>query len=226
MSAVTVSRPARSTCDPAADASAAASGDVLDLAGRGADRHRVGGEVDHGVSDDRGDAELLERALRLVRERRRKACEDAVGGLDEEHARAASVDRVEVAAQAVAGEFGDLAGHLDPGWAPADDHEREPAPAPFVVGFDLGSLERGEDPVADVERAGERLQLRRVWPPVVVPEVGVLRSAGNDQCVVVERCRAPTVREVIEYDLPSFEIEAAHLRQHHANVRLALKDRT
>src|SRR5205814_5116779 len=166
-------------------------------------------DVDHGVTDEWSDAELLERTLRLARERRREAREDAVGGLDEQHARGARVDLAEVAAQRIPGELGDLPGHLDAGRAAADDDERQPASPLLFVGLDLGGLERAEDPVADRERARERLQLRRVRSPVVVAEVRVLRSAGDDQRVVVERGPALTVREVVEHHLPSLEIEAA-----------------
>ena len=175
------------------------------------------------MSHERRHTELLERALGLVRERGRKAGEDPVGHLDEEHAGAAGVDMTEVAMQGLATELGDLPGHLDAGRAAADDHERQPAPPSFLIGFDLSGFERGQDPVADVERAGKRLQLRRARPPVVVAEVGVPRPAGDDQRVVVELFIVPTVREVIEHDLPSLEIEAAHLRKHHADVLLALQ---
>ena len=121
--------------------------------------------------------------------------------------------------------LGDLARHLDAGRAAADDDEREPALPPFLVRLDLSRFERGEDPVADIECAGERLQLGRAFFPVVVAEVGVPRSAGDDQRVVVEPFSAPTVRKMVEHDLPFFEIEAAHLRQQHADVRLALQHR-
>ena len=43
---------------------------------------------------------------------------------------------------------------------------------------------------ADRQRALERLELGRVLLPLVVAEVGVLRAAGDDQRVVLERARA------------------------------------
>ena len=107
------------------------------------------------MADERRHAELLECTLGLVGERGRKARENSVGGLDKEYPRGSSVDRAEVAAKGVPGELGDLTCHLDAGRPAADDHEREPAPAPFVVGLDLGRLERAQDPVADVESAVE-----------------------------------------------------------------------
>ena len=105
-------------------------------------------------------------------------------------------------------ELGDLPGHLDAGRAGADDDEGEPAPPPLRVGLDLGGLERGEDAAADVERAGERLQLGRVRLPLVVAEVGVVRAAGDDQRVVAERRRPVAVRQAVEDDLAPFEVEA------------------
>ena len=96
----------------------------------------------------------------------------------------ARVHRAVVARQRVARELGDLARHLDAGRARAHHHEREPLRAPLVVGLELGRLERPQDPVAHVERALERLDLRRVLGPLRVAEVGVLRAARHDQHVV------------------------------------------
>ena len=77
-------------------------------------------------------------------------------------------------------------GHLDPGRPGADDDEGQPV-SPFVgVALDLGRLERGQDAVPDLERAGQRLQLRGVLLPLVVAEVGVPRAPGDDQRVVAE----------------------------------------
>ena len=72
-----------------------------------------------------------------------------------------------------AGELGDLPGHLDARRPGADDDERQKRIALRRVVLDLGSFERREDPVAQRERAVERLQLGRVQRPLVVAEVGV-----------------------------------------------------
>ena len=53
----------------------------------------------------------------------------------------ARVDRAKVAAQRVARQLGDLAGHLDAGRAGADDDERQPGAAPRGVVVELGRLE-------------------------------------------------------------------------------------
>ncbi len=99
------------------------------------------------------------------------------------------VEGAEVAAH-VAGDLGDLAGHLDAGRPGADDDEGQQRGLGLGVGLELGRLEGLEDPPADGERALERLELGRVLLPLVVAEVGVLRAARDDQGVVLERRRA------------------------------------
>ncbi len=116
-----------------------------------------------------------------------------------------------VAVQRVARELGDLARHLDAGRAAADDDERQPRCARLRVVLDLGRLEGREDPRAQVERAGQRLQLRRVLGPVVVAEVRVRRAAGDDELVVLERCASFAAREVVDRDGARREVEAGHL---------------
>ena len=74
------------------------------------------------------------------------------------------VDLAVLLRQDVARELGNLARHLDAGRAGADDGEREPRPPGFLVGLELGRLEREQDLVTQIERAVERLQLRRVLP--------------------------------------------------------------
>ena len=69
-----------------------------------------------------------------------------------------------------------------------------------VVGLDLRRLEREQDPVAQVERAVERLQLRRVLGPVVVAEVRVARAAGDGEHVVRRASALAAVRQVVDGD--------------------------
>ena len=66
------------------------------------------------------------------------------------------------------------------------------------VGLELGRLEGLEDPPADGQRALERLELGRVLLPLVVAEVGVLRAAGDDQRVVLERLGRGAQRDVAQ----------------------------
>src|SRR5581483_8149327 len=101
--------------------------------------------------------------------------------LDEQHARTSRVDRAEVASEDVASELPDLSGHLDAGRAGADHDEGQPGAPPSLVLLDLCRLEGAEDPRPQVECARERLQLRRNGRPVVVAEVRVRRTAGDDE---------------------------------------------
>ena len=87
-------------------------------------------------------------------------------------------------AQGVLGDLGQRAGHLDSRRAAADDRERQPRGARGAVLAALGALERADDPRAQRQRVGERLQPRRVPGPVVVAEVAVGRAGGDDQVVV------------------------------------------
>ena len=164
-------------------------------------------------------------AGRLPRERLREARQDAVERLDEQHAGAPRVDVAKVAAQRVTRELGDLACHLDAGRAGADDDEREPGPPARQVGLGLGRLEGGEDAPADVEGAGERLELGRALLPVVVAEVRVVRTAGDDERVVADR-HAPRRRSARSAITDAaLEVEPGHLGEQHADVPLPLEHR-
>ncbi len=91
--------------------------------------------------------------------------------------------------QGVAGKLGDLPRHLNPGGPAADDHERQLRLTPLRVRLQFGRLERGQDVAPHPEGALQRLDLGRVLPPLVVPEVRVRRAAGDDQRVVWDRGR-------------------------------------
>ena len=102
------------------------------------------------------------------------------------------VDPAEVVAQGAMGELGDLAGHLDPGGARADDDEGERPLALGGAGRELGELEGAEDPAAQLERVVDRLHAGGVLGEAVVPEVGLARSGGHEQAVVGgDRARGP-----------------------------------
>src|SRR5262249_49704620 len=64
----------------------------------------------------------------------------------------------------------------------------------------------------------DRLQPRRIGGPIVVAEIGVLRAGRDDQ--VVEGNAAP-----VRKDLATLEIDAGHLCEHDADVRLRAEDR-
>ena len=225
----TRTRPARSVSAPVASARSPRQGRRRDARGPD-DRARpdrlarpvghrqldaVGGDPDDRRLQHRRDAELLERPRRSARQPLGKRRQDPVGGLDEQDAGRPRVDGAKVAAQRVARELGDLAGHLHARRAGADDDERQPRPPSLLIRLDLGRLERGEQACPQVERALERLQLRRVRRPLVVPEVRVRRPARHDEGVVRELDAAVAVRQLVQQDDAALEVEARHLRQDH-----------
>ena len=137
----------------------------------------------------------------------------------------ARIDRVEVVVKRVPGQLRDLSRHLGPGGSGADHHKRQPGLAPRWVRFGLGCLKRGEDPPSDRQRALQRLDLEREAPPLVVPEVGVARAAGDNQRVVLDRYVSIAFGKRIEHNLVAIEVKPAHLTHHDADVALALEDR-
>ena len=199
--------------------------DALRRAVRVLDRDAGLVDVDDGAAEHRRHAQPAQRALGLRRQRRREPGEHAVGGLDEQDAAAAGICGAEVAAQGVAGELGDLAGHLDAGGTGADHHERQPLAAPLGIALDLGGLEGGEDAAAHGQRALERLHLGRMGAPLVVAEVGVVRAARDDQRVIGDRLRCRQTGDRPEDHLAPVEVEARDLGEQHAHVAVALEDR-
>jgi hypothetical protein len=89
------------------------------------DADTVGVAMRDGLAEPHFDAELLERASRVPRQRGGKVGQQPRPRLDEDHARPARVDRAEIARERAARELGDGAGELDAGRAAADDDDRE-----------------------------------------------------------------------------------------------------
>ena len=181
-------------------------------------------DVDDGVAEQRSDAEILERAGRLLRELRRKGGEDAVGHLHQQHSALARVHHPEVTTEGVPGELADLTGHLNPGRPGADHDEGEPGALALLVGLELGGLEGAQDLGAHVERALQRLHLVRVGLPLVVAEVGVARATGRDQRVVWNRDRIALADAGLDLHRPALEIELAHLAEQDPDVPAPLED--
>ena len=186
---------------------------------------RAAVDVDHGRPEHRGDSQGTQLRLRLAWERVRKGAEHAVGCLDQQDARLARIDRPVFGAQR-APELRDLACHLDAGRARADDDERQPGITRCLVQLGLRRFEREQNPVAQVDRPLERLQLGRVRRPLVVPEVRVARAARNEQHVVRNLQAVSAVRQVVDHDVSHIEIETGHLAQNHARVLLPAHDLT
>ena len=99
--------------------------------------------------------------------------------------------RAEVVLQGAVGQLGDLAGHLDPGRAGADDDEGQ---RPLGLGRrlrQLGQLEGAEDPAAQLERVVDGLHPRCVAGELVVAEPRLPRAGGDEEGVVGRDGLAP-----------------------------------
>ena len=191
-------RPAREAVTPAAQIAVRAATRST-VAVRGPDRDRVGVDVDHRVAGERLTPSFSSAARRLRRKRLGEGGQHAVG-----RPRRAARARSRVSAERKS--------RRSASWAssaicPAISTPVGPAPTTTNVSqlraavpdrLHLGRLERPEHAASDVERAGERLQLGRVLPPLVVTEVGVPRPARDDQGVVGKGCAAVAVRQVVE----------------------------
>ena len=75
------------------------------------------------------------------------------------------------------------------------------------------------------QRALERLDLGRVLPPLVVPEVRILRAARDDQRVVWDWARRRQTIDRAQLHLVPIEVEVGDRCQHDADVAVSLEDR-
>jgi hypothetical protein len=190
------------------------------------DGDRLPVDADHGPLEQGRDPEVDERAGCLSRQRRREARQHAVRGLHEQHLAIARVDGSKVVTQGVPGQLGDLSRHLHARGPRPDDDERQPRSPTPGVGFHLGRLEGAQDPPADLERALQRLHLRRNPAPLVVAEVGVPRAPGDDQGVVPDRRRARLPGTRLHPNLAGVQVEARDRGQEDPHVRPPLEDRS
>ena len=152
----------------------------------------------------------LRRCLAHAREQSR-------AGLDEVNLGRLRADTPELPAQRVPGYLDHAPGELDAGRAAADDREAQPVGARHRIGLELGTLERGENPPAQVERVLERLEAGRVACPVVVAEVAVRGAARDDKKVVLEALAACL-------DRARDHIDGAHLVVEDRDVFLPAED--
>jgi hypothetical protein len=114
-------------------------------------------------------------------------------------------------------DLGQRTGHLDAGRAATDHDEGELPGASRRIGFTLRTLERKQHASANLESIFERLESRRYRPPVIVAEIGVRRTSGDNQVVVGDFA----VRQ--NHDLP-LRVYPARLGQQHLGVLLAPQD--
>ena len=105
-------------------------------------------------------------------------------GLHQDDPGAAGSKRRKSRSSALAGELGDRTGELDSGRAGADDDEGQQRRALGIVGTGLGQLEGDQDAAADRRRVIDLLEARRGPFPLVLAEVIVARTGGEDEIVV------------------------------------------
>ena len=101
-------------------------------------------------------------------------------------------------------EFGNGARQFHAGGAAADDHEGHQCGAPLRIGFAFGALQGQQYPTPDRGGVFQSLEARRIRFPFVVPEIGMPRTGGEHQCVVLEHAA------VIERHPPPLGIDGAH----------------
>ena len=89
-----------------------------------------------------------------------------------------------VTSQSVLRNFRDRAGKLDSGRTAADDDEGEPGGTLAGIAFFLGHFKCHENAAADVEGILQTLEPGSDSRPVVVTEVRMGRTCGDDQVVV------------------------------------------
>ena len=195
--------------------------DPADLAVAVLDLDAVGVDVGHHRAELHLDAGLVQLPPGAAAEPLAEGGQHVRGGVEQDDAGGGGVDAAEVLAQGAVGELGDLAGHLHPGRAGADDDEgQQPVDLGLVLG-ELGELEGAEDPAAQLEGVVDALHAGRELGEPVVAEVGLAGAGGDDQLVVgVHGGAAQHGRG----DRAGGEVDVGDLAEDDAGVLLAAQD--
>src|SRR5690606_21743985 len=143
--------------------------------------------------------------------------QDALSGLDEDHARLPWIDLTEIARKRIAAHLPDGTGKLDAGRPAAHDDEGQIAATLLRIAHLLRSFERLQDAPTDLGRLGQRLEPRCILLPFFMTEVRMLRAAGEQQIVVAELAR-------IGDDLARFDVDTARLGLDDVHVRRTGED--
>ncbi len=126
------------------------------------------------------------------------------------------VDAPKIPRERIAAHLADCTCQLDAGGAAADDDERQVSTPLVRIAFFFRRLEGFQDSPPDLGRLRQRLQPGRVLLPLLVTEVRVLSTAGEQDIVV---------REVagVGDDLARVDVEALCFGFHDPDVRLSGK---
>ncbi len=178
------------------------------------------------LGDDALRLDLHALALELLRPLGRQVLaesrEDLLAAVEQPHLGAGRVDVLEVHRQYAVRQLRDLAGDLDAGGPPADDHEAEPGLPSLGVRGESSHLERPEDARPKLERVVDRLHPGRPARELVVAEVRLPGAGGDDQAVVRDLEPHPVGAEGRD-DAP-FEVEPHDLRELDPRVSLPPQD--
>ena len=108
---------------------------------------------------------------------------------------------MEIGSERTIGEFGDGARHLHAGRSATDDHEGKKALPLGRVGLGFRTLECQQDASPQIGGVVNSLETRRVWRPIVMTEICVLRSRRENE--KIKRDAA-----AFRYNLPSCSVDA------------------
>ena len=127
----------------------------------------------------------------------------------------------ERALEGVVGEFGDLPGHFHAGRTGADDDEGQQLLPPLRVVGPLGLLEGTDDAAAQLQRVVDRLHARRELGEMVVAEVRLPGTRGDDQRVVRGDIG---VTEQFRPDRFRCQVDVGDFAQQHLSILLPAQD--
>jgi hypothetical protein len=124
------------------------------------------------------------------------------------------VDVAKVAGQCRVRQLGERAGHLDAGRSGADQDKGQEALAYCPVRHGLGLFKGEQYAAADQGRIVNRFEAGRQCRPVIVAEIGVLRSGRQDQMIVALGCPKA------DLDPPRCRVDPDHLVEQYRGVLL------
>ena len=137
------------------------------------------------VRDDRIhadlNADLFQLAGRYPGELVTESRQDLRTAFEEEHSHPARIESSEIVLECPPRQLRDLASDLDAGRTTADDNKREPRPTNVRIVFQLGHLERAQDPCSLIECVRERFHSWRPLRILIMPEVRLPDARSDDK---------------------------------------------
>ena len=175
---------------------------------------------DHGAQLD-FNAELLQALACLLSQLRAEGRQHSCRGIEQDDPRIGRVDVPEGALEGLVGQFGDLPGHFDAGRTGTHHGEGHELAAPDGIAGALGLFEGTQNATAQLESVVNGLHARRPLGEVVVSEVRLTRTGGDDQAVVG---RGVVVSQQRGVDHLILQVDARHIAENDLGVVLVLQD--